>query len=317
MDAKTRIVFMGTPDFAVPALRALVEQSAARNWEVIAVVTQPDRRAGRGKKLIASPVKVAALAYGLPVLQPERLRKRPEAVAEVRALAADLFVVAAYGLILPTNVLDLPRFGCVNVHASILPVYRGASPINAAILDGLDKTGVSIMLMDVGMDTGPVLHQVTEPIHADDTWATLSTRMATRGGEALVEILPTWLAGDVAPIDQDELPGEPTYCSLIKKQDGRVDWAQSAAHIERMTRAYAPWPSAFTAWQGQNFKLLTVTTIEGEAEPGRVVQTSQGPAVGTGDGLLCLHTVQPAGKRAMDIQSFLNGTPEFIGGALG
>jgi len=317
MDATTRIVFMGTPDFAVPTLRSLVERGPANNWEVVAVVTQPDRRAGRGKKLVAGPVKEAALAYGLPVLQPERLRKRPDAIEELRALAVDLFVVAAYGLILPAEVLDLPRFGCINVHASVLPAYRGASPITAALLDGLDETGVSIMLMDVGMDTGPVLHQVAEPIYADDTTATLSARMAERGGAALTELLPAWLTGDVAPMDQDELPGEPTYCALIKKQDGRIDWTQPAAIIERMTRAYAPWPSAFTEWQGQNFKLWTVAMVDGGAEPGHVVKTEQGPAVGTGGGLLLLKTVQPAGKRAMDIQSFLNGAPGFVGSLLG
>jgi len=317
MNATTRIVFMGTPDFATPSLRALVEQSAANGWEVVAVVTQPDRRAGRGKKLIASPVKQMALDYGLPVLQPERLRKRPDAVEELRALAADLFVVAAYGLILPADVLEIPQFGCINVHASLLPAYRGASPIAAALLDGLDETGVTIMLMDEGMDTGPVLHQVAQPIRADDTTATLSARLAEQGAAALVETLPRWLRGEIAPIDQDELPGEPSVCRLIKKRDGLIDWTRSAAYIERMTRAYAPWPSAFTRWQGQNFKILRATAIEGLAQPGAVVMKDQGVAVGTGKGLLLLKQVQPAGKRAMDIRSFLNGAPDFVGGTLG
>jgi methionyl-tRNA formyltransferase len=317
MNATTRIVFMGTPDFATPCLRALVEQSEASQWEVVAVVTQPDRRAGRGKKLVASPVKQMALDYGLPVLQPERLRKRPDAVEELRALAADLFVVAAYGLILPVDVLEIPQFGCINVHASLLPAYRGASPITAAILDGSDETGVTIMLMDEGMDTGPVLHQAAQPIRADDTTATLSARLAEQGAAELVELLPRWLGGEIAPIDQDELPGEPSACRLIKKQDGLIDWEQPAVYIERMTRAYAPWPSAFTRWQGQNFKILQAAVVEGQAGPGAVVMTDQGPAVGTGEGLLLLKMVQPAGKRAMDIRSFLNGAPDFVGGRVG
>jgi len=317
MNATTRIVFMGTPDFATPSLRALVEQSAANGWEVVAVVTQPDRRAGRGKKLVVSPVKQMALDYGLPMLQPERLRKRPDAVEELRALAPDLFVVAAYGLILPAEVLEIPQFGCINVHASLLPAYRGASPITAAILDGLDETGVTIMLMDEGMDTGPVLHQVAQPIRADDTAATLSARLAEQGAAALVETLPRWLQGEIAPMNQDELPGEPSVCRLIKKRDGLIDWSRSAVYIERMTRAYTPWPGAFTRWRGQNFKILQAAVIEGEARPGAVVMTDQGVAVGSGEGLLLLKWVQPAGKRAMDIRSFLNGAPEFVGGVLG
>ena len=317
MNATTRIVFMGTPDFATPTLRALVENAPANGWEVVAVITQPDRRAGRGKKLVASPVKQMALDYGLPVLQPERLRKRPDAVEELRALAPDLFVVAAYGLILPAEVLEIPQFGCINVHASLLPAYRGASPITAAILDGLDETGVTIMLMDEGMDTGPVLHQAAEPIRADDTTATLSARLAEQGAAALVETLPRWLRGEIAPMDQEELPGEPSICRLIKKQDGLIDWSRPAAYIERMTRAYTPWPGAFTRWRGQNFKVLQAAVMEGKAQPGAVVMTEQGPAVGTGEGLLLLKRVQPAGKRAMDIRSFLNGAPDFVGDVLG
>ncbi len=312
----TRIIFMGTPDFAVPSLRMLYEASAANNWQVVAVFTQPDRRAGRGKKLAVSPVKAYALEQGLPVLQPASLRKQPEVVEAIRNLAPDLFVVAAYGLILPADVLEIPTYGAVNVHSSLLPAYRGASPITAALLDGLTETGNSIMLMDKGMDTGPVLAQVRLPIRPDDTTETLSIRLAELGAEALVETLPGWLAGDIAPIAQDQLPGPVTTCKLIRKQDGAIEWTQPAVEIERMTRAYTPWPSAHTVWNDSVFKVLSAKVIEGSAQPGCVVQTEAGLAVGTGKGLLLLQTVQPAGKRAMDIKSFSNGAPDFVGSCL-
>ena len=317
MGEEKRIVFMGTPDFAVPALQALVEAGPMHNWRVIAVVTQPDRRAGRGKKLLASPVKEFAVSQEISVLQPLKLRKQPEAVDELRALDADLFVVAAYGLILPKTVLDLPRYGCINIHASLLPAYRGASPIAAAILDGLETTGITLMLMDEGMDTGPALRQVSQPILPSDTTLSLSARMAEQGGDALIDLLPAWFAGDVAPVDQAELPGEPSICRMIQKEDGRIGWGERATVIERMSRAYTPWPSAFTTWQGENFKILEAEVLPGQGAPGVVQATADGPAVGTGDGLLRLVTVQPAGKRAMDLPSFLNGAPTFVGSRLG
>jgi methionyl-tRNA formyltransferase len=314
---ETRILFMGTPDFAVPSLAALHANGPRQNWRVVAVATQPDRPAGRGKKLLASPVKQLAQEQGLPVLQPARLRKQPDAVAQLRELAPDLIVVAAYGLILPASVLEIPTHGCINVHASLLPAYRGASPINAAILDGRVETGISIMLMDEGMDTGPVLAQARQPIHPDDTALTLGERLAQQGADLLVETLPGWLAGEVPPIPQSELPGEPSTCRLIKKDAGRIDWNAPAAQIERMTRAYVPWPSAFTTWRGQPFKIWQAEVVEGEAEPGRVVETPRGPAVGAGEQLLLLQRVQPAGKRAMPVQDFLNGAPDFVGSRLG
>ncbi|RIK40891.1 MAG: methionyl-tRNA formyltransferase [Chloroflexi bacterium] len=314
MDHSTlRIIFMGTPDFAVPALRKLVEGAASERWQVAAAVTQPDRPAGRGKRLVASPVKEYAQAQGLPVLQPQSLRKDPGAVKAIRQLAPDLIVVAAYGLILPRTVLEIPRFGCINIHASLLPAYRGASPITAAILDGLSETGVSIMLMDEGMDTGPVLAQARHAIDPADTTASLSQRLAELGATLLVTTLPQWVSGELKPTAQDQLPGALSYCRLIKKEDGHIDWNQPAIQIERMTRAYTPWPSAYTSWRGEPFKIWQAAVAAGNAEPGRVVNTPQGPAVGSGEGLLLLRTVQPAGKRALDIRSFLNGAPDFIG----
>lgn len=313
----TRIVFLGTPDFAVPALAALHEQGAAHHWRVVGVGTQPDRPAGRGNKLAISPVKQYALEYDLPVLQPASLRKDPAAVEGLAALAPDVIVVAAYGLILPRSVLDLPTYGCINVHASLLPAYRGASPITAAILDGRETTGVTIMLMDEGMDTGPALRQAQTGIQPQDTTASLSQRLAQLGAALLVETLAEWLAGTVTVTPQAELPGEASSCRLIRKEAGLIDWSRPAREIERMVRAYSPWPSAYTTWRGELFKLLEAGVVAGHAAPGRVVSTPQGPAVGTGEGLLQMKTVQAAGKRAMPAVAFANGAAGFIGAELG
>jgi methionyl-tRNA formyltransferase len=308
---------MGTPEFAVPTLQALVDHGPSHGWEVVGVVTQPDRPAGRGKQLVAGPVKDLAVRLGLTVQQPASLRKQPDALPNLAALAPDLLVVAAYGLILPKTLLELPTFGCINVHASLLPAWRGASPIAAAILAGLENTGVSIMLMDEDMDTGPVLAQATQTIRVGDTTASLSERLATQGAELLVQTLPRWLAGELAPTPQSALPGEASVCRLIRKEQGAIDWHAPAAQIERMTRAYAPWPSAYTTWRGAPLKIWHAAVRPGQASPGEVVATAEGPAVGTGADLLLLQTVQPAGKRSLDVRSFLNGAPDFIGSVLG
>jgi methionyl-tRNA formyltransferase len=261
----------------------------------------------------ASPVKQYAVAHGLPVLQPQSLRKEAAMIEAMRQLAPDLLVVAAYGLILPKSVLAIPPYGALNVHASLLPAYRGASPITAALLDGLDETGVTIMQMDEGMDTGPALRQARQPIHPSDTTASLSERMAAQGADLLVETIPGWVAGQINALSQDQLPGLPSYCRLIKKQDGQIDWGLPAVQIERMTRAYTPWPSAYTSWHGEPFKIWQASVVDGNAEPGEVIATAHGPAIGTGAGLLLPRTVQPAGKRAMDVRGFLNGASDFIG----
>ena len=317
MSGPTRIVFMGTPEFAVPSLQALLGHAGAHGWQLVAVATQPDRRAGRGKKLVAGPVKELASSHHVEILQPASLRKEPETVDRLEALAPDLLVVAAYGLLLPKRVLEIPTFGSINVHASLLPAYRGASPISAALLDGLQETGVSIMLMDEGLDTGPVLSQRRCPIAVDDTTGSLSDKLAQVGAEQLLETLPAWLAGTLVATDQARLPGEISHCRLIAKQDGAIDWTQPATRIERMTRAYDPWPSAFTQSAGRNLRILAAEVIAGNAAPGEVLATERGPAIGTGDGLLLLRMVQPAGKRPMDARSFVNGAPEFVGSRLG
>ena len=311
-----RIVFMGTPDFAVPSLQRLYERSAAGNWQVSAVVTQPDRPAGRGKQVLASPVKRFALEAGLPVLQPQSLRKEPAMVEALRHFQPDLIIVAAYGLILPKTVLAIPRLGCLNVHASLLPALRGASPISAALLAGLAETGVTIMRMDEGLDTGPALAQARQPIRPEDTTASLSDRLAEQGADLLVATIPGWVAGQTPAIPQEQLPGEVSYCRMIKKEDGLIDWARPAVEIERMTRAYTPWPSAYTYWRGEVLKIWQATVLPGSATPGEVISTPHGPAIGCGDGLLLLKSVQPAGRRAMDGRSFLNGAPALVGSRL-
>lgn len=311
---------MGTPEFAVPALQMLLTYRATKDepqFEVVAVVTQPDRPAGRGNKVTMSPVKQTALAAGIPVLQPASLRKEAAAVDAIRALRPDLLVVAAYGLILPPAVLEIPVLGSINIHASLLPAYRGASPIAAAILDGLDETGVSIMLMDTGMDTGPVLAQVRIPIAPDDTTATLSERLAQLGAETLMPVLAQYVANARVPVPQGQLPSEPSIVRMIRKEAGRIDWSLSARYIERMTRAYQPWPTAYTDWRGQPLRILRAHVAEGtQGHPGLVVRQGTDIGVVTGEGVLILDLVQPAGKRVLDARSFVNGAPGFVGSRL-
>lgn len=304
------IVFVGTPDFAVPSLRRLVADGHA----VTAVITQPDRATGRHRsRLTPPPVKEAALELGLTVRQPASLRD-PAAVAELRALAPEVMVVVAYGQILRQEVLDIPPLGVLNVHASLLPKYRGASPITAAILAGDAATGVSIMKMDAGMDTGPVLARREEAISPEDTAGTLSERLAGIGAELLGEVLPHWLAGEIEPRPQDEALA--TVSRLIRKQDGAIDWSLPAADIWRRVRAYNPWPGAYTALDGDHVTIWQARPLGGgpDAPPGTVVEaTGEGFAVQTGDGLLEVLQLQRAGRRAVTAAEFLRGAPGLIG----
>jgi len=307
-----KLVFMGTPDFAVPVLEALFGR-----YEIVGVVTQPDRRVRRGRKLEASPVKVVALAHDLPVLQPPRVRQ-PEVVAGLRALAPDVIVVAAYGQILPPDVLAIPPRGCLNVHASLLPRYRGAAPVAAAILAGEEETGVTVMLMDEGMDTGPILSQVAGSISPQDTRGSLRARLAQLGADLLMDTLPRWLAGAIEPRPQDH--SQATYSRIITKQDGLVDWSQSAVEIWRRSRAYHPWPGTYTYWRGKLLKVLRAEALSqwlGEGEPGQVMVLDEGLAVATGEGALLLGEVQLAGKRALSAQDFARGQRDFVGSVLG
>lgn len=308
----TQIVFMGSPKFAVPSLEALVT-----SHDVVGVVTQPDRPAGRGGTLRRPPVKVAAQAYGLPVFQPPTLRS-PEALAQLRAWEPTLIVVAAFGQILTYDVLELPPYGCLNVHPSLLPRWRGPAPVPAAILAGDEITGVTIMKLDPGVDTGPILSQREEPVRPTDTAATLLTRLSHAGAELLVETIPPYLAGELAPRPQPETGV--TYSQELEKEDGRLDWNQPAIVLDRQIRAVTPWPGAFTTWKGRRLKVLAATPLpdhETGGLPGTVVTVGRGAGVVTGRGVLQLLEVQRAGKRALPIRDFLNGYQDFVGSRLG
>ncbi len=308
----TRVIFMGTPDFAVPALQALIDQS---DYEMMMVVTQPDRAKGRGKKVTAPPVKRTALAHDVKVMQPESLQDT-EVVAELRDAAPDLIVVAAYGQILPTEVLNLSKRGCINVHASLLPRHRGADPISAAILANDAETGVTVMLMAEGLDTGDILAQARCPITEEDTKLTLTEKLAELGAKLLLDTLPRWLAREIKPQSQDDSLA--TYAGQVQKSDGLIDWERSAVEIARQGRAYTPWPGLYTYWMGKRLKIIAARALPGvRGEVGIVQKLSEGIAVGTGGGVLLLEEVQLAGKRAMRATDFVNGQRDFIGSRLG
>lgn len=304
-----KIVFMGTPEFALPSLRGLL---AAH--DLLAVVTQPDRPAGRGKGLRQSPVKRLALQAGLPLLQPRRLRD-PAAIEALRALEADLFVVVAFGQILPQSVLDLPRYGTINVHASLLPRWRGAAPIQAAIRAGDEQSGATIMLLDAGLDTGPTLASRAITLAYDETSQSLHDKLAHLGADLLLETLPGYLAGHIAPVPQDG--AQASYAPQIKKAEGEIDWRQSATEIDRLARAFTPWPGIFTLWRGQTLKIIRGRAAAGQAAPGTVVNAQGDLAIGTGDGLYLPHELQLAGKRRLKAGDFVNGHRDFIGAQLG
>mgnify|MGYP001200803609 CR=1 FL=1 len=308
-----RVVFMGTPAFAVPSLDALL--AAAGLVEVVGVFTQPDRPAGRGRSVAPSPVKARALAAGLPVAQPASLRRAPaapEGLAALEALSPDLVVVAAYGLLLPPAVLDGPRFGALNVHASLLPRWRGAAPIQHAILAGDATTGVTIMRMDAGLDTGPTVAAAATPIGADETASALTERLAQLGAALLVATLPGWFAGTAVATPQDDAAA--THAPRLDRADGRLDAAEGAAALARRVRAMQPWPGAWLPLaDGTGLKVLGADVVP-TAWPaalgaGHIVAVEGWPVLVTADGGLRLRTVQPPGKRPMDGDAFLRGRP--------
>jgi methionyl-tRNA formyltransferase len=313
----TRIVFMGSPDFAVPTLRALV--SAGRgakpplHLSVVGVVTQPDRPAGRGMTLTPPPVKIAAQELGIPVIQPEKLRA-PEAWQQLQDWNPGLIVVAAFGQILRPNVLKLPRYGCLNIHASLLPRHRGAAPIQAAILAGDAETGITIMKMDAGLDTGPMLSQQSIPIFPDDTGGSLFEKLSALGGELLLETLPRYLSGELQPQPQ---PAEGvTYAGMIKKEDGLRDFTRPAAELERKIRAFHPWPGTFMPWNGAPLKIhkahVTMSEVEGgKTETGKHIIVGGLPGVGTAEGIIVFDELQPAGKKSMPGKAFLTGARDW------
>jgi len=303
----TRIVFMGTPEFAVPVLSLLADR-----YDVVAVYTRADKPAGRGKTVAESPVKLLARARGLTVEQPRTLRNE-EAQAHLRDYHPDLIVVAAYGLILPQAVLDIPPLHCINTHASLLPRWRGASPITHAILAGDQETGITLMQMEAGVDTGPIITTRAIPIERRDTTDSLTDKLAQLGAELLGEILPDWLAGQLTPVPQPDTGA--TYAGMVKKEEGLIDWQKPAVEIERAVRAYDPWPSAFTFWQGAQLKLWRADVKDAALPypPGTVVELDHELGVSTGEGTLILREVQLAGKRAMPIEEFLRGQRGFVG----
>lgn len=306
-----KIVFMGTPDFAVPGLKTLIETQT-----VVGVVTQPDRPAGRGQQLRPSPVKQMAEAAGIPVYQPKSLRSE-EAAAPLRDWAPDMIVVAAFGQILRPHVLDLPPHGCLNVHASLLPRWRGASPIQHALMAGDAETGVCLMQMDPGLDTGPVYVCRSTPITAQDTAATLHDRLAQSGADLLAEYLDEIINGRLHSTPQDDALS--TYAPMIQKEDGRLDWSQPADALDRRIRALTPWPGAFTTWAGETLKILAAEPAPGQkpGEVGQVTAENGSVIVCTGSAGLRLRQVQLAGKRAMEMAEFLRGRPDFAGSRLG
>ena len=302
----TRVVFMGTPDFAVPALRQLITQA-----EVVGVVTQPDRPAGRGRQLRPSPIKEVAIAADIPVYQPERLRS-DEAVAPLREWAPDIIVVAAFGQILRANVLDLPPAGCLNIHASLLPRWRGASPIQHAILMGDAESGISLMKMDVGLDTGPVYVSQALELAPDETAQTLHDRLAELGGNLLADHLDAIVSGELVPQLQDDTLA--TYAPRIDKAAGLIEWQRSAVEIDRQIRAMTPWPGAFTHWEGDSLRVLAARPVEvdGRGPAGSVWQLDDQLLVQTGAGSLQLLDLQLAGKKATAAADFLRGRPHFL-----
>ena len=307
-----RTVFMGTPNFALQTLQGLIDAGC----NLVAVYTQPDRPKGRGKQLAAPPVKELAQRHGIPVYQPARLRQ-PETVAELQALAPDLIVVVAYGQILPQSVLDIPTHGCINVHASLLPSYRGAAPINKAIIDGATETGITTMYMDIGLDTGDMLVKKALTIGAEETAGELHDRLAVLGREAMEETLRQLCAGTLRREAQDD--AQSSYAPMMKKEDGRIDWSRSALDVHNLVRGLDPWPGAYTSLDGELLKLARTTPQDnGDAPPGTVIAADRdGVRIACGSGMLLVRELQLAGRKRLGAADFLRGCPLQPGTCLG
>lgn len=313
-----RIVFMGTPDFAVGALQAVIEAG----HQVAAVVTQPDKPKGRGKEVQMSPVKICALAHDIPVFQPVKI-KEPEAVEILRGFQADIFVVAAFGQLLSEEILVMPRYGCVNIHASLLPKYRGAAPIQRAIIDGEKKTGITIMQMEKGLDTGDILLQKEVTIEAKETGDSLHDKLARAGAELIVEALPKIESSQVTPCKQND--EESCYAKMLQKSMGKIDWQMDAVKLDCLIRGLISWPGAFTTYRGRNLKIWEEEPVEKglllaqkKEEPGTVLLVEKDAFyVQTGEGVLKVLAVQMEGKKRMAVKDFLLGYPMNVGECLG
>jgi methionyl-tRNA formyltransferase len=309
---KVRAIFMGTPEFGVPALEYLIYDE----YQIVGVYTRPDRLAGRGRRTTHSPIKRAALQYKLPVLQPTSL-KRAAVVTELTNLKPDIIVVAAYGQILPKEVLTIPKYGCINIHPSLLPKHRGASPIPSAILAGDEFTGVSIMLMDKELDTGPVITRAPIPISDIDSTGSLTLKLSLIAAYLLQDVMTDWKRGLLIPQPQDN--SESTYSSIITKERGEITWHQSAGSIWRQVRAFHPWPGSYTRWKGKRLRIIEAVPIreEDDAIEGRVINLVRGGfGVQTGSGVLEIHRLQMEGKRIMTAEEFLRGQRQLCGSIL-
>ena len=305
-----KIVFMGTPDFAAGALLALIEAG----HEILAVVTQPDKPKGRSSQLVFSPVKEVALKSGIPVFQPVKI-KTPEAVEELKKYEADIYIVAAFGQILSQEILDIPKFGCLNIHASLLPKYRGASPIQHVIIDGEKKTGVTIMQMNAGLDTGDMLYKKEVVIEENDTFETLHDKLMVIGGQAIVEMLPLLEAGKITPEKQND--EESNYASLISKSMGIIDFNKESIVIDRLVRGMNPWPSAYTYYNGKQLKVWKVK-VSGQdtesTEPGTVIAVNKDSIeVSCAKGSILIYELQLEGKKRMSTHDFLLGVKVAVG----
>lgn len=310
-----KVVFMGTPDFAAETLKALIRAG----HEVTAAVTQPDKPRGRSGEPMPSPVKVLTAQHGIPVLQPRRI-KTPEAVAQLKQYAADVYVVAAFGQILSQEILDLPKYGCLNVHASLLPKYRGASPIQHAIIDGEETTGITVMQMDAGLDTGDILYKRECAITPEDDYETLHDRLAALGGEAITEALSLLEQGKLVPVRQEDALS--CYAPLIQKVMGRIDFTKPALAIDRLIRGLTPWPSAYTDYKGKQLKVWRAVPLPerdcGGRPPGEILETGKNSVtVAAGEGALELLELQLEGKKRMNAHDFLLGVKMLPGEILG
>jgi methionyl-tRNA formyltransferase len=327
-----RIVYMGTPYFAVPALKVLVEGAAPgsivpEGLEVVTVVTRPDKPAGRGREIVYAPVKQFALEHNIPVWQPGSFKKAENSAA-LAEYTADLYIVAAFGQILPQVVLDQPRYGTLNIHASLLPKYRGADPIAESILQGESETGVTIMLLDAGIDTGPTLLSRSIALAEDETTKSLTPKLAELGAQALLEALPGWIAGTITAQPQNELHA--SHTRMLQKEDGHLHWEKPAAVLARQIRAYTPWPGGYTYWRGKLLKILEAQPLEGgvdtleqpaqRVEPGLVTTREEAGhevmSIVTGSGFLLVKQVQLEGKKAMSAEEFLRGNKQIAGDVL-
>lgn len=311
-----KIVFMGTPDFAAGALEALL----CAGHEIVLAVTQPDRPKGRSGEPVASPVKQKALAHGIPVFQPARI-KTPEAVEEFRRCSADIYIVAAFGQILSQEILDIPRYGCLNIHASLLPRYRGASPIQHVLIDGEKKTGITIMQMDAGLDTGDILYQRELAIEKDDNYETLHDKLMHLGGAAVVEALSLLEQGKLVPEKQQD--GESCYAPLIQKAMGEIDFSRTAEEIDRRIRGMTPWPGAYTFYRGKQLKIWKaepdgISYAGRGGKPGEILEAAGNfVAVAAGQGALRVHELQLEGKKRLPVHDFLLGVKMQPGEILG